>query len=58
MQYETENPLTEVTLEYFFFPENLGEVSDDYGEKLYQDIMVIEMQYQGMCTSSMLADYC
>jgi len=31
-----------------FFQENLGEVSDEYGERLYQ----------GKWTSSMLADYC
>ena len=57
MQYETENPLSGVTLE-FFFPENLGEVSDDYGERFHQDIMTIEKRYHDMCTSSMLADYC
>jgi len=30
MQYESENPLSRVTLE--IFPENLGEVIDEHGE--------------------------
>jgi hypothetical protein len=41
MQYEFENPLSGVTLG-FFSPENLGEVSDEAGEKLYLDIMTVE----------------
>jgi len=41
-----------------FFPENLGEVSDEHGERIHQDIMTMEKQYQGKWTSSMLADYC
>ena len=41
-----------------FFPENLGEVSDEHGERFHQDIMTMEKQYQGKWTSSMLADYC
>jgi len=57
IQYESENPLSGVTLG-FFFPENLGEVSDENGERFHQDIMAMEKQYQGKWTSSMLADYC
>ena len=41
-----------------FFPENLGEVSDEHGERLHQDILAMEKRYQGKWTSSMLADYC
>ena len=41
-----------------FFPENLGEVSDEHGERFHQDTMAIEKLYQGKWTSSMLADYC
>ena len=41
-----------------FFPENLGGVSDEHGERFHQDIMVMEKQYQDQWTSSMLADYC
>jgi hypothetical protein len=35
MQYGSENPLSGVTLG--FFPENLGEVSDEHSERLHQD---------------------
>jgi len=41
-----------------FFPENLGKVSDDHGERFHQDILAMEKRYQGKWTSSMLADYC
>ena len=41
-----------------FFPENLGEVSDERGERFHQDIMAREKQYPGKWTSSTLADYC
>ena len=41
-----------------FFPENLGEVSDEHGERFHQDILAMEKWYQGKWTSSMLADYC
>ena len=41
-----------------FFPENLGEVSDEHGERLHQDILAVEKRYQGKWMSSMLADYC
>ena len=56
MQYESENPLSGVTLG--FFPENLGEVSDEHGERFHQDIMVMEKRYQSKWTSSILTDYC
>ena len=57
MQYESENPLSGVT-RGFFFPENLGELSDEHGERFHQDIMAMEKRYQGKWNSSMLADYC
>jgi len=41
-----------------FLPENVGEVSDERGEKVHQDVMTMEKWYQGKWTSSMLADYC
>jgi len=41
-----------------FFPENLGETSDEHGERFHQDIMSMEKRYQGKWSSSMLADYC
>ena len=30
-----------------FFPANLGEVSDEHGDKFHQDIMVMKKRYQG-----------
>ena len=30
-----------------FFPENLGSVSDEHGERFHQDISVMESRYQG-----------
>jgi len=56
MQYESENPLSGVTLG--FFPEILDEVSNEHGERFHQGIMAMEKRYQGTWTSSMLADYC
>jgi len=41
-----------------FSSENLGEVSDEHGERFHQDIMAMEKQYQGKWISSMMADYC
>jgi len=41
-----------------FFPENLGEVSDEHGERFHPDIMAMEKQYQGKWISSMLAHCC
>lgn len=41
-----------------FFPENLGDVSDEHGERFHQDISAIEQRYQGQWTTNMLADYC
>jgi hypothetical protein len=41
-----------------FFPENLGAVSDEHGERFHQDISNMEKWYQGKWSLSMLADYC
>ena len=41
-----------------FFPENLGAVSDEHGERFHQDISVMESRYQGRWSAAMLADYC
>ena len=41
-----------------FFPENLGAVSDEHGERFHQDISDMENRYQGKWSPSMLADYC
>jgi len=39
-----------------FFPENLGAMSDEHGERFHQDIYAMEKRYQGMWSPSTLAD--
>ena len=41
-----------------FFPENLGAVSDEQGERFHQDIQTMEVRYQGFWNESMMADHC
>lgn len=41
-----------------FFPQNLGAVSDEQGERFHQDIQQMEKRYQGFWSERMLADYC
>jgi hypothetical protein len=41
-----------------FFPDNLGAVSDEHGERFHQDIANMEKRYQGKWSPSMMADYC
>jgi hypothetical protein len=41
-----------------FFPQNLGNVSDEHGEHFHQGISTVETRYQGKWNPSMLADYC
>lgn len=41
-----------------FFPENLGAVSDEHGERFHQDISVLEKRFKGKSIASMLAEYC
>ena len=41
-----------------FFPSNLGEVSDEQGERFHQDISVIERRYQGRYDANMMGDFC
>ncbi|GBM75846.1 hypothetical protein AVEN_264975-1 [Araneus ventricosus] len=53
MQHVVENPFH---LE--FFPENLGSVSDEHGERFHQDISNMGARYQGKRNPKMLADYC
>ena len=40
------------------FPTNLGDVSDEQGERFHQDIKVMEERYQGRWDIHMMADYC
>ena len=41
-----------------FFPPNLGDVSDEHGERFHQDISLMESRYQGRFDSNMMGDYC
>lgn len=40
------------------FPENLGDCSEEQGERFHQDIQTMEDRYQGRWDSHMMADYC
>ena len=40
------------------FPENLGNVSEEQGERFHQDVKVMEERYQGQWNCNMMADYC
>ncbi len=41
-----------------FFPDNLGAVSDEHGERFHQDISQMEKRYSGKSGENMLADFC
>lgn len=40
------------------FPENLGDYSEEHGERFHQDIKEMEQRYQGRWDINMMADYC
>ena len=40
------------------FPENLGSMSDEPGERFNQDLKEMETKYQGRWDAVMMADYC
>ena len=40
------------------FPECLGDVSDEQGERFHQDISTMEERYRGRWDTTMMADYC
>lgn len=40
------------------FPENLGAMSDEQGERFHQDMREMETRYQGRWDAVMMADYC
>lgn len=40
------------------FPENLGEVSDEHGEKFHQEMKWMETNYRRKSIINMLSDYC
>ena len=41
-----------------FFPQNLGSVSNEHGERFYQDITKMESNYQGKWNPGMIEDFC
>ncbi|GFW13598.1 uncharacterized protein TNCV_1210641 [Trichonephila clavipes] len=41
-----------------YFPENLGAVSEEQGERFHQDIKEMERRYQGRWNVNMMVDYC
>lgn len=41
-----------------YFPLNLGDVSEEQGERFHQDISVMEIRYQGRWNVNMMADFC
>ena len=40
------------------FPDNLGDLSEEQGERFHQDIKVMGQRYQGRWDTHMMADYC
>lgn len=41
-----------------FFPDNLGQFSDEQGERMHQEMECIETRFQGKSTINMLSNYC
>jgi len=40
-----------------YFTENLGDASDEHGERFHQDISVMEKRFKGKWNPGVLADY-
>lgn len=40
-----------------FFPENLGDVSDEHGERFHQQLKEMERRYHGFYNTAMMGDY-
>lgn len=41
-----------------YFPENLGRVSDEQGERFHQELLKMEQRYAGKSKIHMLSNYC
>ena len=41
-----------------YFPQNLGDMSEEHEERFHQDIKIMETRYQRRWDASMMADYC
>jgi hypothetical protein len=42
----------------YYFPPNLGAVSEEQGERFHQELKDVERRYQGRRDVNMMADYC
>ena len=40
-----------------YFDNNMGDVSDEHGERFHQELVSFEKRYQNQVTCNMLADY-
>lgn len=40
------------------FPENLGDVSDEHGERFHQEVSIMEQRYQVQYSPAMIGDFC
>ena len=61
--FQVLGPRMSIKLHYLFshldyFPGNLGDVSEEQGERFHQDIRTMEERYQGRWDVHMMADYC
>ena len=61
--YQKLGCLMSIKLHFFeshvdYFPDNLGNYSEEQGERFLQDIKEMEKRYQGRWDEHMLADYC
>jgi hypothetical protein len=41
-----------------FFPDNLGSVSDEHGDRYHTDISALEKRNQGERSAKIISDYC
>ena len=41
-----------------FFSDNMGDISDEHGERFHQDIEMMEKRYQGVWDEAMMGDGC
>lgn len=41
-----------------YFPDNLGDYSDEQGERFHQEIATMERRYQGRWNENMMGDFC
>ena len=41
-----------------YFPQNLGDMSEEHGKRFHQDIKNLETRYQGQWNASVMAYYC